>query len=495
MKKKPDFEVKQRIDDYYLENFLGGGQDGEVWRCKKISTFGKDFAMKMLNSIEQEEKQERFNREIHILAEINHPNIITIFAQGEAFNPVIRKNVPFYVMEFLDAAPLDAALKKISQKEIFYTACILFQQMTSALNYIHEMEITHGDIKPSNIMVNLKNKIAKLTDFGFGLLPGETETSREEYPDSSYHAPKDLSPKESDIYKLGRTFQDCINIIELNLNSDERTFLNGIASILLTKPQKIFLTQITSELDFLVHYQKQNDIKLAFANANKKLNLLTIVTRHDIMNSLTILGGYLELLNDHPPEPKHSMILAKLKSSVKMITASIEFTQRYQDLGVVAPDWMNVNDTFYRACIHIDIKKIRYESTVDRLEIFADSLLGQVFYNILQNAVEHGDHVSVVRLSSVQVPDGMLLRIEDDGIGIPDNDKEKIFNRGFGKNNGMGLFLSREILLLTGISIRETGSEGSGARFDIFVPKKAYRFTQPYMIKNDELFDTSVTDS
>jgi serine/threonine protein kinase len=69
------------------------------------------------------------------------------------------------------------------------------------------MEIIHGDIKPSNIMVNQKTKIAKLTDFGFGLLPGETGTRREEYPETSYHTPKGLSPKESDNYKLGRTLQ------------------------------------------------------------------------------------------------------------------------------------------------------------------------------------------------------------------------------------------------------------------------------------------------
>ena len=53
------------------------------------------------------------------------------------------------------------------------------------------------------------------------------------------------------------------------------------------------------------------------------------------------------------------------------------------------------------------------------LEIFADPLLERVFYNILENAVEHGDHVSVVKLSSAESPDGLLIRIEDDGIGIP----------------------------------------------------------------------------
>ncbi len=210
--------------------------------------------------------------------------------------------------------------------------------------------------------------------------------------------------------------------------------------------------------------------------ANKKLNLLAEITRHDIRNKLTVLGGYLELFNDHPPEPQHSMYLEKLKAAVRMITENIEFTKLYQDLGVVAPNWKNVSDTFYRACVHIDIKKIRFESYVDGLEIFADPLLDRVFYNILQNAVEHGDHVSVVKLSSVEVPDGLLIRIEDDGIGIPSHDKETIFVRGFGKNTGLGLFLCREILSITDITIKETGEFQHGALFEMHIPKGVYRY-------------------
>lgn len=210
--------------------------------------------------------------------------------------------------------------------------------------------------------------------------------------------------------------------------------------------------------------------------ANKKLNLLAEITRHDIRNKLTVLGGYLELFNDCPPEPQHSMYLEKLKAAVKMITENIEFTKLYQDLGVAAPGWKNVNATFYKACIHIDIKKIRFESSVEGLEIFADPLLDRVFYNILQNAVEHGDHVSVVNLSSVEAPDGLIIRIEDDGIGIPGHDKETIFERGFGKNTGLGLFLCREILSITNITIQESGKFQQGARFEMFVPRGVYRY-------------------
>jgi signal transduction histidine kinase len=64
---------------------------------------------------------------------------------------------------------------------------------------------------------------------------------------------------------------------------------------------------------------------------------------------------------------------------------------------------------------------------------------------------------------------------EDDGDGVITVEKEKIFERGFGKNTGLGLALAREILAITGITIRETGEPGKGARFEMTVPNGAWR--------------------
>jgi signal transduction histidine kinase len=70
----------------------------------------------------------------------------------------------------------------------------------------------------------------------------------------------------------------------------------------------------------------------------------------------------------------------------------------------------------------------------------------------------------------------MGIFVEDDGGGISPEDKKGLFGRGFGHNTGLGLFLSREILSITGISITETGEPGTGARFELLVPKSGYRF-------------------
>jgi signal transduction histidine kinase len=61
-------------------------------------------------------------------------------------------------------------------------------------------------------------------------------------------------------------------------------------------------------------------------------------------------------------------------------------------------------------------------------------------------------------------------------VGIETAEKGRIFERGVGKNTGMGLFLTREILGITQISIEETGVPGKGARFEIRIPKGTWRF-------------------
>ena len=61
------------------------------------------------------------------------------------------------------------------------------------------------------------------------------------------------------------------------------------------------------------------------------------------------------------------------------------------------------------------------------------------------------------------------------GVGISDDMKEMIFERGYGKNTGYGLFLAREILAISHMTIYETGKAGTGSRFEIDVPRNKYK--------------------
>ena len=143
-----------------------------------------------------------------------------------------------------------------------------------------------------------------------------------------------------------------------------------------------------------------------------------------------------------------------------------------------APAWQRVDACIRMAIAELPLRGIRVEAGPAGLEVSADPLLEKVFYNLIDNALRYGgDTLSAITVSADTVPDGILaLVFADNGAGIAAEDKALIFERGFGKNTGLGLFLSREILSITGITITEDGEPGHGARFEIRVPAGAWRY-------------------
>jgi K+-sensing histidine kinase KdpD len=102
-------------------------------------------------------------------------------------------------------------------------------------------------------------------------------------------------------------------------------------------------------------------------------------------------------------------------------------------------------------------------------------MLEKVSSNLMDKTPRYAEGATGVRVRCIPEGSGLVITWEDDGPGIPVEEKERIFSRGVGKNAGLGLFLTREILGITGISIRETGEPGRGARFEMTVPEGVYR--------------------
>jgi len=213
----------------------------------------------------------------------------------------------------------------------------------------------------------------------------------------------------------------------------------------------------------------------AITQANKKLNLLNNVTRHDILNQLTALIGYLELSRQDTNDPKMLKYIEKESKAASAIRSQILFTRDYQNIGVHSPQWHNIAETISLASASIDQKRVFIEVSLPPIEIYADPLLEKVFYNLIDNSIRHGEHVTEIRIRSEEKGDGVDIIFEDNGAGIPELQKEKIFRREYFKNTGFGLFLTREILAITNLSIHETGTCGEGARFVIHAPRETYR--------------------
>ena len=215
----------------------------------------------------------------------------------------------------------------------------------------------------------------------------------------------------------------------------------------------------------------------ALRQANKKLNLLNFVTFNDIQNVSYIIGGILGLEKKMVTDETLRKYQEKEGAALMRISSALAFARQYQDLGVKPPAWQNVNQVFLFAISHLDLSGITREVKLDGLEIFADPLLESVFFHLAENVLEHGSTASKITIGYHETPGGLTILFEDNGKGIPEDRKDQIFMRASGENNSMGLFLAKEILEITGITLVETGTFGECARFEIRVPKKLFRFS------------------
>lgn len=207
-------------------------------------------------------------------------------------------------------------------------------------------------------------------------------------------------------------------------------------------------------------------------NANHKLNLLGKITRHDTLNQVTVIKGYLDLMCDSLNEERYQKYMKRMDTAVSCMVELIEFAREYERIGMEMAEWIPMEEAF----AGLDFTDIKFDDCCPGLMVYADKLLDKVFYNLLDNTRRHSGGATTVRLSAEPSEEGLLLRWEDDGQGVPEDQKERIFERGVGKNTGYGLFIIREILNITGIRIVEDGVPGQGARFTMTIPAGQYRF-------------------
>ena len=221
----------------------------------------------------------------------------------------------------------------------------------------------------------------------------------------------------------------------------------------------------------------QKQVEKALIQTNNKFRMLSSITQHDILNQLTAILGYLQLLEAEQPLVSDNRYIRNITSAAKNISAMIDFTKVYNVAGD-APLWQEARTLVESATEQAPLGPIQLHNDIrPGTEIFADPIIFRVFYNLMENAASYGGKISNIRFLDQRTDDSLIIVCEDDGEGIPADQKEKIFERGFGRNTGLGLALSREILGITDITIRETGEPGKGARFELAVPKGAYRLT------------------
>ena len=250
---------------------------------------------------------------------------------------------------------------------------------------------------------------------------------------------------------------------------------------------------ITSAVEICVDVteRKKNEEKLResiYKNElmNEKLHVVGGLTRHDARNKLMVIRSNVYLLKKQIGDnPKLAKYLEDIDSAINQSDKIFEFSRSYETIGVEKPSKTDVAQCFNQAFALLpNLGTIKIINDCQGLEVMADSLLKQLFYNLIDNSLKHGEKVTQIRLRYKKDEDEVKLFYEDNGVGIPDANKSKLFAEGFttGKSTGLGLFMIKKMVEVYGWTITEEGEPGTGAKFTITIPKLSKNGKENYQL-------------
>jgi len=361
--------------------------------------------------------------------------------------------------EFLDPTPFSFTI----------TGLILFWS-TRQYGFLNIVPIARESVvesmKDGYVVVDLKNSIVDINKAALEL----TGKTRKEILGTDFN---ELFGERIDLSHNDTYEGDLGKELSLKRGLDTKFFTFSVSTLKTWDyPEgKLILIHDITEI-----YRYQEALK----QANKKINLMSTITRHDILNQVNVLSGYTELIAETLPQdirndPRIGKYLKNLNKGIETIHNQIIFTKDYQELGVVSPIWQSINTVVKDAAFAFSCQGLKFSIEENELEVYADPLFRKVFYNLFDNSRAHGEHVTEISVSSKKVEESVVIEVKDNGIGISPYMKEPIFEKSVGKNTGLGLFLVRGILSITGMGIKETGTEGEGAKFEITVPPGNWR--------------------
>ena len=201
-------ETNKRIGDYQILDELGSGGMGRVWRVRNVIT-DRIEAMKVLlpDLAGRQELAARFQREIKLMASLNHPNIAALRTAFTADNQL------YMVMEYVEGTTM---ADKLERGAIAVPDALNYiGQVLSAVSYAHQQNVIHRDIKPANMMLTPQGVI-KLMDFGIArggedrslTMTGTTMGSL------SYMSPEQVKGEptdaRSDLYSVGVSLYEMV---------------------------------------------------------------------------------------------------------------------------------------------------------------------------------------------------------------------------------------------------------------------------------------------
>ena len=229
----------------------------------------------------------------------------------------------------------------------------------------------------------------------------------------------------------------------------------------------------------------QNVLASALSKAellNEKITVLGGFTRHDVRNKLGLIQGNLYLARKKcKADPNLEKYLGNIDASIKNICDIFDFAKTYEMIGVEELVPVDIGQMVQNALsLFSDLKGVKVENHCIGFEVIADSLLTQVFYNLIDNSLKYGEKISTISIFAQKLGENSVkLCFKDDGIGIDKKFKDRLFERGFGKGTGFGLYLIHKICEVYNWKVKETGRLGHGVQFEFIIPvEKVKRFVE-----------------
>lgn len=198
---------------------VGEGAFSRVYRARSTKVPNKDIAVKIVRvddpKIPIAWKEYSMKRELKILKRVKHPNVITIY-------DVIKTRTRIYIFMDMAAASVASHLEATEEPASEQTARNWFGGISSAIAYLHNIEIAHRDLKNDNILID-SNGQAKLTDFGFSCFTYDRRKKEQILSNTScgtkaYVAPEVFNPpynaKYADVWSIGVCLYECVTLLQ-----------------------------------------------------------------------------------------------------------------------------------------------------------------------------------------------------------------------------------------------------------------------------------------
>ena len=229
---------------------------------------------------------------------------------------------------------------------------------------------------------------------------------------------------------------------------------------------------ILTFFDVTSRVQAEHALKMA----NDKLSLLSRFSADHLHRSVDQIIETVDEADARCSDTGARTYIDRIRTLAWNVARQLFLTETYKDLGTFPPVWMSVQQTLEAARLPSDDGTIPIRCWTGRLEIYADPLFADVLTHLVENSLRHsGGRVKSIVVTYHETPEGLDLCFRDDGAGIPSGKKQQIFEYDAGGHAGIGLFICRQIVEVTDMTIQETGVEGRGARFVIHVPPGGYR--------------------